>query len=201
MALKDDVHADLWRWIREFITAPNEFYHQKFAPCPFAKAAVKDGQVDVVVWESGDVRGFIRAQALHMRDIRPTQGITTRCMAFPPRIQRAWGLIDHIDELNLELVPENIFLNAGVAKTTVSRYPGSRDDEPYFIVIANTLDGVLKGAKALQRTAFYKDWPEQQYRTVVERRARLAELGCPHAHAAAVASTDAAPVVEDPANR
>ena len=180
--LLEQAEKDLWRWIREFITVPNEFYHKKFAPCPYAKSAVADGQVDVVVWESGSPRDFIREQALAMRDERPTTGVTTRVMGFPPRMLRAWGLVDYVDALNIELVPDNVFLNAGVAKSTVSCFPGSRD-EPYFIVIANTLDGVLKGSEALQRTAFYKDWPAEQYRTVVERRARYAaHHGCP-AHA------------------
>jgi len=179
--LHDQVKADLWRWINEFISVPNEFYNRKFAPCPYAKSAVSDGQVDVVVWESGSPRDFIREQAMAMRDERPITGVTTRCMGFPPRMLRAWGLVDYVDALNLELVADNVFLNAGVAKDTVSRFPGSQG-EPYFIVIANTLDGVLKGSEALQRTAFYKNWPAEQYRTVVERRAWFAErYGCPHA--------------------
>jgi hypothetical protein len=178
MSLQKDIEGDLWQWLHEFITVPNAFYHNKFAPCPYAKSAVTMGQVDVKVWESGDARAFIREQALDMRDARPATGVTTRVMAFPPRMQRSWGIIGYVDALNIELVADNIFLNAGVAKTTVSRHPGSRD-EPYFIVIANTLDAVLKGSEALQRTSFYADWPAEQYRTVVERRARLAASSCP----------------------
>jgi hypothetical protein len=173
MTLYEEIEADLWAWIKEFITVPNAFYNNKFAPCPYAKSAVADGQVDVVVWQSGDVRAFIREQAIRMRDERPTTGVTTLVMAFPPRIQRSWGVIDHIDALNIELVPDNIFLNGGVTKTTPSRFPGSQG-EPYFIVVANTLDAVLRGSDALQRTAFYTNWPVEQYGTVVERRARLA---------------------------
>ena len=179
--LHDQVKCDLWRWINEFISVPNDFYKKKFAPCPYAKSAVLDGQVDVVAWESGSPRDFIRDQAMAMRDERPLTGVTTRCMGFPPRMLRAWGLVDYVDALNLELVADNVFLNAGVAKDTISRFPGSQG-EPYFIVIANTLDGVLKGSEALQRTAFYKNWPAEQFRTVVERRAWFAErYGCPHA--------------------
>jgi hypothetical protein len=179
MVLQDQVKEDLWRWIREFITVPNAFYHHKFAPCPYAKSAVADGQVDVVVWNGENPRDFIRAQALGMRAERPATGLTTRVMGFPPRVRLSWGIIDYIDGLNLELVADDIFLNPGVTKTVASRFPGSRE-EPYFIVVANTLDPVLKGARALQRTAFYKDWPAEQYHTVVERRARLAaQRGCP----------------------
>lgn len=170
MTFYEQVERDIWRWINEFIAVPNAFYHNKFAPCPYARSAVTEGSADVVAWRDEELRGFIRAQAIAMRD---STTIGTRVMAFPPRIQRVWGLIDYIDELNLELGPDNVFLNAGVAKTSISAYPGS-SGKPYFIVVANTLDAVLKGAKALQRTPFYKAWPVEQYRTVVERRARLA---------------------------
>ena len=118
--LHDQVKCDLWRWINEFISVPNEFYKKKFAPCPYAKSAVLDGQVDVVVWESGSPRDFIRDQAMAMRDERPLTGVTTRCMGFPPRMLRAWGLVDYVDALNLELVADNVFLNAGVKQGPVT---------------------------------------------------------------------------------
>ena len=57
-----------------------------------------------------------------------------------------------------------------------SRYPGSADNEPYFIVVANRLDAVLSGAESLERTDYYKNWPREQYKLVVERRARMAQL-------------------------
>jgi hypothetical protein len=74
----------------------------------------------------------------------------------------------------MELIPDNVFLNTGIAKTTISRYPGSGEN-PYFIVVANSLAAVLDGAKSLAKSDYYKDWPEEHYKIVVERRARLAE--------------------------
>jgi hypothetical protein len=173
MSLYEEIETDLRDWINNFITVPNEFYNYKFAPCPYAKSAVLARQVDVVAWQSGDVRTFLRTHAIRMRDEREASGVTTLVMGFPPRIQRSWGVIDYVDALNIELISDNVFLNAGVTKTMESRYPGS-NGTPYFIVVANTLDAVLKGSNALQRTAFYKDWTPEQYRTVVERRAARA---------------------------
>lgn len=172
------VADDIWTWIREFVTVPNAFYDYKFAPCPFAARAVATGTVDVQIWQAGDVRQFIREQALEMRD---TASLTTRVMAFPPRTRFLWGLNDYVEELNRELVPGNVFLNAGVAKTTHSRFPGAVSDDPYFIVVANSLDAVLAGAKKLAETDYYQNWPAAHYQHVVVRRARLArKYGSPH---------------------
>jgi hypothetical protein len=55
-----------------------------------------------------------------------------------------------------------------------SCHPGAPVNAPYFIVVANRLDAVLDGSRALQRTAFYTDWPREQYELVVNRRDRLA---------------------------
>jgi hypothetical protein len=165
------IEADLWRWMREFVAVPNEFYGGKFPPCPFALRALLAETVDVCVWRKGDVRQFVRTQATGMRD---SPQLTTRVMAFPPRAQMAWGFTDFVDSLNTTLIPHNVFLNPGVAKTTVSQYPGSAG-QPYFIVVANSLDAVLKGASALQRTDYYEDWPASHFEIVVERRARLAK--------------------------
>lgn len=170
MSLHDEIHEDMWAWIHSFVTVSNEFYKGKFAPCPYAKGAVAANTVDVVVWKSGDVRAFIREQAADMRD---SPKLTTRAMTFPPRTQWAWGISEFVEELNAEMIPDNVFLNTGVAKTTTSRYPGSAG-KPYFIVVANSLDGVLKGAEALERTKYYVDWPKSHFEIVVERRARLA---------------------------
>ena len=167
-----DVERDIWAWIHEFVTVPNEFYHFKFAPCPYARQAVQSKTVDVRVWQSGDVREFIKNGAIGMRE---TPHLTTRVMVFPPQTRYAWGIDDYVESLNAELIPTNVFLNPGVAKTTHSRYPGSSHSEPYFIVIANSLDAVLAGAEALAKTNFYKDWPAAHYAHVVERRARMAK--------------------------
>jgi hypothetical protein len=165
------VEDDIWTWIHEFVTTPNEFYNFKFAPCPYARQAVLNKTVDVQVWESGDVRRFIRDSALQMRE-SPT--LTTRVMAFPPKTQYLWGLNDYVEELNVELVPSNVFLNTGVAKSTKSRFPGSLSKDPYFIVIANSLAAVLAGAESLAKSNYYQNWPAAHYAHVVERRARLA---------------------------
>lgn len=167
----EQIKQDLWAWIHEFVTVSNEFYHHKFPPCPFARQAVMAKTVDVHVWQSGDVRAYIRTQAKEMRD---SGNLTTRLMGFPPRTQFLWGINEFVEQVNAEMIADNVFLNTGLAKTSRSRYPGSSSKDPYFIVVANSLDAVLSGAEALKRTDYYKDWPAEHYASVVERRARMA---------------------------
>lgn len=166
----DDIEADIWAWMREFVAVKNEFYGARFPPCPFAQRALMTQTVDVAAWGGTDFRAFIRNQAIGMQ---ANSRLTTRVMAFPPRTRAAWGLTDFVESLNAELIPGNLFLNTGIAKTTVSRYAGSLE-RPYFIVVANSLQAVLKGAEALKQTGYYDDWPEAQIGIVVERRERLA---------------------------
>ncbi len=101
--------------------------------------------------------------------------MTTRVMTFPPKTRFARGINDYVESLNTELISSNVFLNTGVTKTMSSRYPRSRGEEPYFIVIANSLSAVLSGSEALMSTDYYKDWPAAHYAHVVERRARMAK--------------------------
>jgi hypothetical protein len=167
-----EIERDIWAWINEFVTVPNAMFEYKFAPCPFAAKAVAAKTVDVQIWPSGDVRQFIRAHSL---ELRHSKQLTTRVMCFPPRTRYAFGLNDYVEELNRDLVASNVFLNAGVARTSHSRYPGSNHNDPYCIVIANSLDAVLAGAKTLAKTEYYKNWPAAHYEHVVERRARFAK--------------------------
>lgn len=171
-SLFQQVEQDLWAWINEFVTVSNEFYHFKFPPCPYARGALLAKAVDVRVFRSGNVRKFIKEGAVDMRD---NPKLTTRVMAFPPRTQWEWGINDYVEGINAELICDNVFLNTGVAKTTRSRYPGSPPNDPYFIVIANSLEAVMDGAKSLEKTEYYKDWPDVHFASVVERRARLAK--------------------------
>jgi hypothetical protein len=166
----DAIEADIWAWMRDFVAVRNEFYDGKFAPCPFAQRALTTQTVDVAVWRSGNIREFARERALEMRD---SAALTTRVMVFPPRTQLAWGFGDFVEALNAELIPDDVFLNTGMAKTTTSRYSGS-GNRPYFIVVANRLDAVLKGSESLQRSAFYENWPAAHRQIVVERRQRMA---------------------------
>ncbi len=166
------VEQDILAWINDFVVMPNAFYDNKFPPCPYARQAVISKKVDVRVWQTGNVRGFIKDHALGMRDC---PSLTTRVMVFPPRTRDQWGINDYVEQLNAEMISSNVFLNTGVAKTTRSRYPGARDNEPYFIVIANSLEAVMSGAEALAETDYYKNWPAAHYAHVVERRARMAK--------------------------
>lgn len=168
--LHDEIIQDIWTWIRSFVAVRNEFYGGRFPPCPYAQSALSAMSVDVSAWETGDVRSLIRQKSLEMRD---APHLTTRVIAFPPRTQLAFGISEYLETLNAELIPDNIFLNAGISKTIKSRYPGS-NNAPYFIVIANSLDAVIKGAALLQRTEYYKDWPRSHFELVVERRVRMA---------------------------
>lgn len=170
-SLEAAIEADIWHWLKTFVTVKNDFYHGKFAPCPYARAAVLAKQVDVTVYDGGDLRAYIRARAF---EICTSQHLSTRVMAFAPRVQLHWGMTEFIESLNMELIASNVFLNTGVTKTMPSRHSGAKQNTPYFIVVANKLDAVLDGSKALLRTKFYKDWPQEQYQLVVERRERLA---------------------------
>lgn len=166
------VEQDIWTWIAEFVTVPRAGDHADFPPCPFARQAVLARTVDVKVWLAGDVRGFVGHHATGLRD---TPALTTRVMTFPPRTRWRWGISECVEALNAALIPHNVFLNSGVARTTSSRYPGA-DRGPYFIVIANRLDAVLDGCASLKATRYYDAWPEEHYRLVVERRARMARV-------------------------
>lgn len=171
MLLHEQIEADIIKWIQEFIVVPNEFYDGKFAPCPYAQAAMLARAVDVAVWQAGDPRLFIRDKASTMRQ---SAGIQTRVIVFPPRIQLSLGISDFVDGLNTQLIADDIFLNTGIAQTTKSLYPGS-GNKPYFIVVVNSLQAVLRGAKSLQKTNYYSKWPASHLRIVVERRADLAK--------------------------
>jgi len=166
------VEQDIWAWIHDFVTTANEFYDYKFPPCPFARQAVLSKKVDVQVWQTGNVREFIRDNAVKMRE---SPSLTTLVMAFPSKTRFQWGINEYVEELNAKMISSNVFLNTGVAKTTKSKYPGSPSREPYFIVIANSLDAVMSGAEALSKTDYYKNWPAAHYALVVERRARMAK--------------------------
>ena len=166
------VHEDIATWLREFVVVKNVKYNKKFAPCPYALAALLAKQVDIEVFSGGDTKIFIKDRSTELRD---AADLSTRVIAFPPRVQWQWGISEYVETLNAELIPDNLFLNTGVTKTMRSRYPGSSEKAPYFIVVANRLDAVLAGAEALGRTAFYKDWPHEQYELVVERRRRMAK--------------------------
>lgn len=174
-----EIEADIWVWMREFVSIRNEFYGAKFAPCPFAQRALTLKTVDVVVWESGHVREFVGFAARAMRN---QPHLSTRVIVLPPRVQDAWGFTDFVESLNAELIPHNVFLNTGVAKTTTSRYPGSAG-RPYFMVVANGLQAVLQGSEQLQRTDYYQDWPSTQVDIVVGRRSRMAVLYITNANA------------------
>lgn len=167
------IEQDIWTWLKAFVTVNNAFYAGKFPPCPYARSAILARSVDIEAYLKGDIRAFIRAKTIELRE---SPNLSTRVMAFPPRFQLQWGLSEFVERLNTEMIADNVFLNTGVTKTMVSRYPGSRAGDLYFIVVANRVDAVLAGSEALKKTDYYANWPREQYNLVVERRERMVEL-------------------------
>jgi hypothetical protein len=61
-----EIEQELWAWLSDFVTVANEFYHFKFPPCPYARGALMAQTVDVVAWQSEDLRTFIRDHAIRL---------------------------------------------------------------------------------------------------------------------------------------
>lgn len=168
--LAAEIEHDIWRWMSEFVASPSDAYDGEFAPCPYAFRAITDGAVDVIVHRAGSATDTIAEGAGGLRE---RAALSTRVMVFAPRVQHAWGISEFVESLNAELIADNVFLNTGVTKTMPSRFRGS-GRRPYFIVVANSLDAVLRGSRALEGRGYYDRWPAEHYEIVVERRARLA---------------------------
>jgi hypothetical protein len=159
---------DIWEWIKEFIEVPHAFYDYKFAPCPYAKAARLNNEVDVVAYTNGSVKKFIQAS---VDELMESGNFNQRVMVFPPSFK--WKLHVHwfIKRLNRKTVPLDYYIQYGAAKNTYSKYPGLKG--PYMLVIINKLSNVMAGHRALLGTNYYDNWTESHYYAVVGRRQEL----------------------------
>jgi hypothetical protein len=57
--MKTEIEQDIWNWITNYIEVNHEFYNYKFPPCPYARTARLKGSVDIVAYESGNIKKFI----------------------------------------------------------------------------------------------------------------------------------------------
>ena len=163
--------ADIWNWILNYIEQPHEFYDNKFAPCPYARAARMKGLVDVVAYNSGSVTEFIQQQTDSLID----SGLNTRVMVFPAKMRWYYHVHWFIKKLNRKLIGQDFYIQYGRAVNTQSTYDELLSNSPYFIVIVNKLSDVLAGHRALLSTRYYDPWSEKHYREVVIRRDKFRE--------------------------
>lgn len=168
------VEQDIWKWFQEYVEANHEFYDYKFPPCPYAKAARLRGSVDVVAYESGNIKQFIRTNVQNLIN-KTDKKITQRALIFPPRIRHTIGLKKFLHKLNVEIVPQNLYIQFGQALETKSIYPGFFNSGCYFMILINVLSEVLDGHKALIHTDYYKPWSKEHYDIVVTRRQEMYE--------------------------
>ena len=170
--LKALIEEDIWTWIKEYVEINHEFYGYKFPPCPYARAARLKGAIDLVAYERGDVKEFIRTHLQSLLD-QPDKKITQRALILPPRTQWKFGLTKFLNNLNIEIIPQNYYMQFGRAIKTQSQYPGFFNSGPYFIILINVLTEVLDGHKALLSTDYYKPWSKEHYDAVVGRRQEM----------------------------
>lgn len=172
MTIKEQVRADIWKWITNYIEVDNKFYDYEFPPCPYARGARLKGIVTVNAYESGDVKKFVSEQA-HALVVDPKFEIAV--LAMPPRKQWTYGFNKFIEELNAELIPNDYYAQYGFAVKSTSAYPGLFNKGRYFIIIINKLGPVLDGHKALLKTSYYTPWSKKHYDDVVTRRNQMVE--------------------------
>ena len=167
--LTQQVTADIWAWIQDFVEVNHKFYNYRFPPCPYAKAARLKGLVDVHAYERNPVEwtlNLIADLALHPQ-------YNVRVLAFPYWMRWNYLLRWRIDRLNRTLVEDDYYAQYGAAVATHSCYPGPFKGRPYFVVIINKVSDVVSAQAALARTDYYHNWTQQHYDRVVTRRDRI----------------------------
>jgi hypothetical protein len=169
---KIDVENDIWDWVKNFIEVNNEFYNYKFPPCPYAKSARLKGLMDVVAYESGDLKSFISEQT---NDLITANKFNVRVMIFPAYMRWFFHIHRYIQQLNTSIVQQDFYAQYGKAVKTHSRYPGIFKNQPYFIVIVNRLSDVISGHQSLLTTDYYTPWSKKHYNDVVVRRNEMYE--------------------------
>jgi hypothetical protein len=167
MELVKQIETDIWEWLTNYIEVEHKFYDYKFPVCPFAKAARLKGEVAVKVYESGNIKQFIKS-AVTETIADPEHNICI--MIMPPRARWTLGLRKMIDKLNQDIMSQDYFIQMGGAVNTNSLYPGMFNQGNYFAVFLNQLNPVLQGHKYLLTTDYYSYWSKKHYRDVVIRR-------------------------------
>jgi hypothetical protein len=170
--MKNEIEQDIWEWIKDYIEVNNEFYDYKFPPCPYAKAARLKGLVDVVAYEGGNSYEFIETLT---NDLINEKKYNVRIMVFPAIMR--WNYLLHwrIRKLNINIIPQDFYLQYGKANDTNDKTSVLLKNKPYFIVIVNKLSDVLSGHQSLLKTDYYDQWTNKHYDEVVVRRQRFFE--------------------------
>jgi hypothetical protein len=168
--MKQQIETDIWDWLQNYIEVDHKFYDYKFPPCPYAKSARLRGLVTVTAYKSGSINQFIRENTAGLiSEGKHNVGI----MVFPASTRwRFWNQW-YMKWLNRRLIPQDFYIQYGMAVTTTSKYPG--ESAPYFIAIVNKLSDVLAGHQALLNTKYYQNWSDFHYNDVVVRRQRMYE--------------------------
>lgn len=166
------VEQDIWNWLTDYVEVNHKFYDYRFPPCPFAKAARLAGLVSMDAYDSGNVKQFI-TQSIDKFLCEKTHDV--KIMVMPPRAKWTWGMNKFIADTNADLVPQDFYVQFGIAIKTQSRYVGFMNKGPYFIAIVNRLSNVLKGHESLLKTDYYNFWDKFHYDAVVVRRQQAVE--------------------------
>jgi hypothetical protein len=172
MIIKDQVEDDIQNWIINYIEVNHKFYNYKFPPCPYARSARLKGQLDISVYESGNVLKFIKNQ---IDQLITLPDLKTRVIVFPPKIKYYFWLPMMIRQMNKRIIELDYYAQYGTAIHTQSAYNGILKNKPYRIVIVNKLSDVLDGHKALLNTDYYTPWADHHYNAVVTIREKLYE--------------------------
>jgi hypothetical protein len=167
--LAQQVTADIWAWIKNFVEQNHRFYDHRFPPCPYARAARLQGLVDVHActgnaykWTHTQIDNLVANKQYHVR-----------VLAFPYWQRWNYLLRWSITRRNSSLVRSDYYAQFGAAVSTHSVYPGVFRGRPYFVVIINKVSDVVQAQASLARTDYYQNWTEQHYHNVVVKRSRV----------------------------
>ena len=162
---RDIIKQDIENWLLDFV----EPVHNKtgYPICPYARKARLDEQVEIAVHTQGKLINFL--EELVSKNY-PSNKITI--VAAKPRYLYHPRLDLQLTQLNEKIIPQNLFIQGGIAKHTRSKFRTLIQGSYYFCVI-NKLYPVLKGADALSKTSYYSTWSAEHFAHVVENRNKL----------------------------
>lgn len=170
MTLLSTFEQDVYDWVVNYIEVEHKFYDYKFPPCPYAKAARLHNLLSIKAYTSGSVNSFIKDNA---NQLLADNTHNVCIMVFPTYVKWFYHTRWLVRKLNSKLIPQDYYVQYGLAVKTESKYTGLFAGEPYFIVIINKLSDVIKGHNSLLNTDYYKSWTPSHYNDVVTRREKM----------------------------
>jgi len=162
-----NIKQDILDWIKTFVEVSHPLWGD-LPPCPYARAAKVNNEIDIVVQDDVEYYQFIKE---NIESFKETD-LEVRLIVAKEKMDPV-EYTDFIKEQNRQIIQCGLYILSDHPDIIEMNGPINVQQGTYVITYIQRIENLKKASENLHKTAYYDNWDKEVYKRIVLDRQEL----------------------------